>query len=123
MIDIGELAGSGIPNIFRVWRDQKWAEPTFSQSFEPDRITLSLAFEAMSDKKQAIKTSGKRIYEIQKEMIIEYLTDKAQAKAAEIADLLRVSPQRARAVMSKMIAEGIVVAESANWNRMYRLKS
>ena len=77
MIDIGELAGSGIPNIFRVWRDQKWAEPTFSQSFEPDRITLSLAFEAMSDKKQAIKTSGKRIYEIQKEMIIEYLTDKA----------------------------------------------
>ena len=29
MIDIGERAGSGIPNIYRVWHDQNWAEPTF----------------------------------------------------------------------------------------------
>ena len=28
MIDIGERAGSGIPNIYRVWQDQGWAEPT-----------------------------------------------------------------------------------------------
>ena len=25
LIDIGERAGSGIPNIFRVWREQGWA--------------------------------------------------------------------------------------------------
>ena len=41
-IDIGERAGSGIPNIFRVWREQKWNEPFFSESFDPDRITLTL---------------------------------------------------------------------------------
>ena len=44
MIDIGERAGSGIPNIFRVWHDQGWQEPKITQSFSPDRITLSLAF-------------------------------------------------------------------------------
>ena len=80
------------------------AESSFSQNFEADRITLSIAFETTSDKKQAIKTSDKRIYEIQKEMVVEYLTDKVSAKTAEIADLLNVSPQRARAVLSKMIA-------------------
>jgi len=37
-------------------------------------------------------------------MVVEYLTDKVSAKTAEIADLLNVSPQRARAVLSKMIA-------------------
>ena len=123
LIDIGERAGSGIPNILRVWHDQKWTEPSFSQSFEPDRITLSLVFGETSDKKQAIKRSDKKIYEIQKEMIVEYLTDEASAKAAEIADLLNVSPQRARAVLSKMIAEDLIVADGANRNRTYRLKS
>ena len=72
---------------------------------------------------QAIKTSDKIIYEIQKEMIVEFLTDKVSAKAAEIADLLNVSPQRARAVLSKMIAEDLIVADGANRNRTYRLKS
>lgn len=123
LIDIGERAGSGIPNILRVWHDQKWTEPSFSQSFEPDRITLSLAFEITSDKKQAIKTSDKRIYEIQKEMVVEFLMDKVSAKATEIADLLNVSPQRARAVLSKMIAEDVIAANGANRNRTYRLKS
>ena len=56
-------------------------------------------------------------------MIVEFLTDKVSAKAAEIADLLNVSPQRARAVLSKMIAEDLIVADGANRNRTYRLKS
>ena len=31
LIDIGGRAGSGIPNIFRVWREQGWAAPTFTE--------------------------------------------------------------------------------------------
>ena len=122
LIDVGERAGSGIPNILRVWHDQKWTEPTFSQSFDPDRITLSLAISNASDKKQAIKASDKKIYGIQKDMIIGHLTDHATAKAADIANLLNISPQRARAVLSKLIVEDIVVAEGANRNRTYKLK-
>ena len=122
LIDIGERAGSGIPNIYRVWHDQKWAEPAFSQSFDPDRITLSLAISNASDKKQAIKTGDKKIYGVQKELIIGFLTDRSFAKAADIAELLNISPQRARAVLSKLIAEDIVIAEGANRNRTYKLK-
>jgi hypothetical protein len=61
MIDIGECAGSGIPNIYRVWHDQNWAEPTFAQSFEPDRTTLSLLFSKSADKTVTIKSDDKRI--------------------------------------------------------------
>lgn len=123
MIDIGERAGSGIPNIYRVWREQGWAEPTITQAFEPDRTTLSLVFGKISDKKQAIKKGDKRIRERQKDAIIEYLTDNASAKASEIADVLGVSATRARAVLSSLIAEDIVVAEGGNRNRTYRLKA
>lgn len=55
MIDIGERAGSGIPNIFRVWHDQGWAEPTITQQMNPDRTTLSLVLSPTSDEKSAIK--------------------------------------------------------------------
>ena len=123
MIDIGERAGSGIPNIFRVWHDQGWSEPTITQSFSPDRTTLSLNFRKTSDKKQAVKPDDKRIGERQKDEIIEYLTDNVSAKASEIAELLGVSAPRARAILTKLVAEDIVVTVGGNRNRTYRLKA
>ncbi len=50
LIDIGERAGSGIPNIFRVWREQGWAMPTITEQFEPERTLLTLTFEKIGDK-------------------------------------------------------------------------
>ena len=114
MIDIGERAGSGIPNIFHVWKEQGWAEPVFRQTFDPERTTLSLAFSKTSDKtkKQAINAGDKRISERQKDAVIEYLTDHAAAKTAEIAEVLEVSHPRARAVLARLMEENIVVAEA-----------
>ena len=64
LINIGERAGSGVPNIFNTWEDQGWKEPVIEERFDPDRTVLSLEFikkQAIktSDKKQAIKTSDK----------------------------------------------------------------
>lgn len=79
LIDIGERAGSGIPNIFSTWEKQGWPAPIFSESFEPDRITLTLKFgeyyqknamsvndnnykivKSIDDKKTSIKTGDKK---------------------------------------------------------------
>ena len=40
LIDVGERAGSGIPSIFHVWKQQGWSEPTITQTSSPDRTTL-----------------------------------------------------------------------------------
>ena len=122
-IDIGERAGSGIPNIFRVWKEQKWSEPVITEEYNPDRTTLSLGLSIASDKKQAINHEHKTIFVIQKDLIIDYLTDNPSATTSEISTLLGVSNPRARAVLSKLTAEGIIVAEGANRNRTYKLKS
>ena len=61
LIDVGERAGSGIPNIFSVWNKQGWSAPVITESFEPDRITLSLLIGGSSDKTVAIKSSDKMI--------------------------------------------------------------
>ena len=44
LIDIGEHAGSGVPNIFNVWEDEGWEEPVIEESFDPDRTSLILKF-------------------------------------------------------------------------------
>lgn len=57
LIDIGEHAGSGVPNIFNAWEDEGWEEPDIKEDFDPDRTTLTLKF----IKKQAIKTRNNQI--------------------------------------------------------------
>lgn len=39
LIDIGEHAGSGVPNIFNVWEDEGWEEPTIKESLDPDPLS------------------------------------------------------------------------------------
>lgn len=53
LINIGERAGSGVPNIFNVWADEGWEEPVIEERFDPDRTVLSLPF-----KKKVTKKSG-----------------------------------------------------------------
>ena len=123
LIDIGERAGSGIPNIFRVWREQNWTTPEITEQLEPERTILSLVFEKASGKKQAIKANNHTIYSRQKQSVIEYLTRKIQADCKTIADLLEISSPRARAVLAKMVKEEIIITEGGNRNRTYKLKS
>lgn len=125
LIDIGERAGSGIPNIFRVWREQGWAAPTFTEQLEPERTILSLTFEKIGDKKSVLKIGDKKsvINEKMKETIIAYLTDHAEAKTAEIAAYIGLKLSRTRDYLNELIAEDIVVAEGGNRNRTYRLRS
>ena len=127
LIDIGEHAGSGVPNIFNVWEDEGWEEPDIKESFDPDRTTLTLKFikkQAIktSDKKQAIKTSDKKQATKTKnnqEKIRLYLQVHETAKAKDIAELLGLSMARTREILSVM---DDVEAIGRNKMRIYRLR-
>lgn len=60
LINIGERAGSGVPNIFNVWADEGWEEPVIEEKFDPDRTVLSLSFKKSGNKKAAIKSGDKK---------------------------------------------------------------
>lgn len=126
MIDIGEHAGSGVPNIFNVWEDEGWEEPMIEEDFDPDRTSLILRFvkkQAIktNDKKQAIKTSDKKQAnktDKNMEKIRQYLQKQEVAKTRDIAELLGLSVARTRVILSEM---GDVEAFGTNRNRTYRL--
>ena len=117
LIDVGERAGSGIPNIFSVWKKQGWSAPVINESFEPDRITLSLTIGKSGDKKAAAKSGA------HKQAIISYLTENVSAKSIEIAELLGLKPTRAKEILAEMVDEKIIIAEGSNKNRIYKLKA
>ena len=128
LINIGERAGSGIPNIYAVWNKQGWKEPVITETFEPDRINLSLTMinerRKNGDKISATKNGDKKsaITEKTKMKIIGYLTDNASATCSEIAEILGLQASRSREYLSEMIKEGVLESEGANRNRRYRLK-
>lgn len=109
MIDIGEHAGSGVPNIFNVWEDEGWEEPVIEESFAPDRTSLILKFV----EKQAIKTSENM------EKVRVYLQKCETAKTSDIAQMLGLSVTRTRALLFEMED---VEALGANRTRTYRLR-
>lgn len=44
MINIGEHAGSGVPNILQTWEKENWIMPVIEETFGPDRTVLTLSF-------------------------------------------------------------------------------
>ena len=65
LINIGECAGSGVPNIFNVWADEGWEEPVIEERFDLDRTVLSLSFKKKVAKKSGEKSDGKNAGKIQ----------------------------------------------------------
>ncbi len=127
LIDIGEHAGSGVPNIFNVWEDEGWEEPDIKEDFDPDRTSLTLKFlkkQAIktSDKKQATKTSDKKQAiktKNNQEKIRLFLRGRETAKTRDVADLLGLSMARTREILSVM---DDVEAMGRNKARIYRLR-
>ena len=117
LINVGERAGSGVPNIFNTWEEQGWVEPIIEEQFDPDRTILTLEFR----KKQAKKTSDKKqakktIENINK--IRDYLERNGSSRTEDIANYLELSPARTRAIIAEM---DNVEREGGNSNRTYRL--
>lgn len=122
LIDVSEREGRGIPNILLVWKQQGWAEPTITQSVNPNRVMFSLPFSPPGDKKPAVKKPAIDS-DTQKDVIIQYLTDHACAQNADIAKLLDLTPSRAEVLLSELISENIVIADENDPNPVYRLKA
>ena len=55
LINIGERAESGVPNIFNVCADEGWEEPVIEERFGLDRTVLSLSFVKKATEKQLRK--------------------------------------------------------------------
>ena len=127
-----EQWGSGIPKILAQTKEYGLPEVEFIDMENALRVNMYRALP--EDEKQAIKASNKKqaISDNSKRqtikvsdsrnMFAEYMSQHGASTTAEMAEFSGLSPQRTRAILSKMVDDGIIIAEGANKTRKYRLQ-
>jgi len=132
LINIGERAGSGVPNIFNVWEDEGWEEPVIEERFDPDRTVLSLSFKKSGDKKAAIKNGDKKAAikngdkkitkktQMQCDKILEFMEYGKEYGIWDFCELLGLKESRTKEIL-KGLSDYIEIIGS-NRDRRYRKK-
>ena len=130
LIGIGERAGSGVPDIYGVWAQQGWQEPSVREEYDPDRTILQLTFLPITakkngDKKTAIKWKTRKIgpkTEKNLERILKSMTPGQLYRASEIADMLELKSSRTRELIAFLVEEKMIEAIGEKRDRRYRKK-
>jgi predicted HTH transcriptional regulator len=141
LLDIGERAGSGIPNIYHVWKTQKLDNPRIEEQLNNiERICFTLPVKKVTiksddkkvtiktksdDKKVTVKSDDKKISaktQKQREDIINLAKEKGEFKTSDLLELLNIGKTRAKNLLYDLVADSILVSEGGNRNKAYRLK-
>ena len=127
LIDVGERAGSGIPNIFRVWEEQQWTLPVIEEKFNPERSTLYLYLTKSVRQKPAEKTDRKnrqkkpteKIRDKRKKQIIEYLTGVDKSTVQEISEAIGLGVTQTKGYLAELVNENTVAFKGKTKKRVY----
>lgn len=84
-------------------------------------IGADLSEEKIGDK-QKIGDKKSAINQRTKKAILDYMQGREYAKASEIAEAISLKPSRTRDYLAEMTKEGLIEAQGANKNRVYKLK-
>ncbi len=130
LINIGERAGSGVPNIFNVWEDEGWIEPEIEERFDPDRTVLTLSFlkkatEKSDRKKTTEKKRQKKVTEktrMQREMIVGFMKSGVWYKASDLVEVLNLKETRTKELLRELVAEGVLEDNALIKGRKYKKK-
>lgn len=88
LINIGERAGSGVPDIYAVWENEGWSQPIVKEQYGPDRTILTLPLVKKAPIKSADKKAPTTKMLIQIEQILENMQKGKEYKATEIGEVL-----------------------------------
>ena len=134
LINIGERAGSGVPDVFRTWDEQGWEEPIIEERYgDAARTCLLLSFaekqakkisEKNKRKKQAKKTSEKnqaKKTSENKAVILKYIEQNGISKTKEISQLLKLSEARTRIILRELVSEGKLATNGETKGKVYFL--
>ncbi len=139
LINIGERAGSGVPNIFNVWEDEGWVEPIIEEKFEPDRTILILEFNKKvgkeKDDKKAAKKSGeikaakksgeKKVTKKTEEnynFILGAMQPDTWYRASEFTDVVSLKETRIKELLSELCQQDKIESTGSTKGKMYRKK-
>ena len=128
LINIGERAGSGVPNIFNVWNDEGFVEPEIEERFEPDRTVLTLSFvkratEKSDEKKATKKNDEKKVTKKRKEQyekILTFMQPNVWYKASDLMNVLGVKETRTKELLRALVTDEKLVDDGETKGKRYK---
>ena len=119
LINIGERAGSGVPNIFNVWADEGWEEPVIEERFDPDRTVLSLCFKKKVTEKSGEKKVTKKPQE-KYDAILNFMQAGTWYKASEFETIVGVKESRIKVLLKDMTERGLMESTGSTKGKKYK---
>lgn len=136
LLDFGERAGSGIPDLFDICKSELGTQPEYQVTYAPSRTTLTIDISKMiqtgrtikaddkekmddngrTDDKRTIKADDKRT------RVIDYIRRNGEVKTENLVKLLGSSTTRTKMLIYQLVDEGVLVACGGNRNRTYKLR-
>lgn len=124
LVNIGERAGSGVPDIFKTWEEEGFEDPVIEERYgDASRTSLILSFKknvAISSDKVAI--SSDKEYSEHERNIVVYLERENEISNAVAREITGLSAAGVRKVLKKMVEKGILSEYGKNKSRKYFLK-
>lgn len=129
LIDIGERAGSGVPELFTVWEQEGWEEPQIEEQLDSvERTIVTLSFKKKVPKKSAEKKVPKKNAEkkvqkktrMQYEMILSVMEPKKWYQAKDFLELVGVKERRMRTLLGELVAEHLIEDDGSTKGKRYR---
>lgn len=133
MIDIGERAGSGVPELFTVWEQESWEEPQIEEQMDGvERTIVILSFKQRMPKKSAEKKCRKKVPKksaekkitektrIQYERILSFMEPGEWYRASELENVLDVRERRMRTLLGELTEARLLEDNGVTKGRRYR---
>ena len=128
LINIGERAGSGVPNIFNVWEDEGFIEPEIEERFDPDRTVLSHPFvkkvpEKSDEKKVPKKSAGKKVTKKTQEQydkILAFMKPDIWYKTNDLVEVLGVKETRIKELLRALVGDEKLEDDGATKGKRYK---
>lgn len=127
IIGIGERAGSGVPDIYDVWKTQGWETPVVEEQYNPDRTILTLSFVQVGniENQEDLKYQGDTLNDTLDQndtletLILEQIKKNPRSKQIELAEITGSSIATIKRTMKKMTEQGIIQREGGKRNGIW----
>ncbi len=125
-IGVGERAGSGVPNVYKIWNDENYEEPTVEEQSGRDTtictvVTLPLIEKDNSsiydEKQKGQQPTEKNIsaeLDERRKLVLANLYNNPNATVTTLSEELNLSIKQIRSILDSMKADGLIHREGGN---------
>jgi predicted HTH transcriptional regulator len=131
MVGFGDNAGSGFPEILKVWSDNGWEEPDLFEDTILNQVTLTLKESAEKSAESAEKSAESAEKSVESlpqnddrlsdrhKQILSFMDEGTEYSTDEVADRIGLKGPRTRQLLNELVDIGKLTSTATTKNRRY----